>query len=139
MPPSALLHPATDPTPIFEYFRGSYGSELLTAAVSHFDLFGRLNQQPLSFEDLRAALGLDPRPANVLITALRAMGMLEQENGRLTLSTLAKEHLVPGGDFDVGNYVGLAAQSPGVLGMVELLKSNQAAWQRRRWHCVHLS
>ena len=43
----------------------------------------------------------------------------------LMLTDLAKEHLVPGGDFDVGNYVGLAAQSPGVLGMVALLKSNK--------------
>lgn len=125
MPHSALRHPATDPTLIFEHFRGSYGSELLTAAVAHFDLFGRLNEQPLSFEDLRAALGLDSRPANVLITALRAMRMIEEQNGVLSLTELAKEHLVPGGDFDVGDYVGLAAQAPGVIGTVELLKSNK--------------
>lgn len=122
---TALHHPTTDPTPIFEHFRGSYGSELLTAAVAHFDLFGRLHQNPLSFDDLRSALGLQPRPANVLITALRAMGFITEAGGRLSLSDLAQEHLVPGGDFDVGDYVGLAAGSPGVLGMVELLKSNQ--------------
>jgi hypothetical protein len=122
---TALNHPKTDPTPIFELFRGSYGSELLTAAVAHFDLFGRLDRQPMTFDDLRSALELDQRPAVVLITALRAMGMIRQQDNVLSLTDLAKEHLVPEGDFDVGDYVSLAAQSPGVLGMVELLKSNR--------------
>ncbi|MCP4830206.1 MAG: methyltransferase, partial [Proteobacteria bacterium] len=67
----------------------------------------------------------ETRPATVLITALRAMDLLRETNGALTLTDLAREHLVPGGYFDVGHYVGLAAQSPGVIGMVQLLKSNQ--------------
>lgn len=126
----ALPHPITDPTPIFEHFRGSYGSELLTAAVAHFDLFGRLNDRPMSFDDLRASLELEQRPAHVLITALRAMGLIESTGAPsggalLALTEIAKEHLVPGGAFDVGNYVGLAAQSPGVVAMVGLLKSNK--------------
>jgi predicted O-methyltransferase YrrM len=125
MTSSALIHPTTDPTPIFEHFRGSYGTELLTAAVAHFDVFGRLNRQPMTFDRLRSALGLEQRPAMVLITALRAMGMLVQEDDLLVLTDLAREHLVPRGDFDVGDYISLAAQSPGVIGMVELLKSNQ--------------
>jgi len=125
MPRSALDPPVTDPTPIFELFRGSYGSELLTAAITHFDIFGRLQREPLSFSELAAALELEHRPATVLITALRAMGLLTDSDGRLMLSEIAIEHLVPGGDFDVGDYVGLAAQSPGVTGLVELLRSNQ--------------
>ena len=123
---SAITPPSVDPTPIFELFRGSYGSELLTAAIAHFQVFGRLSQERLTFEQLRQALLLDERPANVMVTALRAMGMVElSSDGHLSLTPLAQEHLVPGGDFDVGNYVGLAAQSPGVLTMVELLRSNR--------------
>ncbi len=125
MPRSALDPPNTDPTPIFEFFRGSYGSELLTAAIAHFDIFGRLEREPLSFEVLAEALHLETRPATVLITALRAMHLLRETNGTLTLTEFAREHLLPGGHFDVGHYVGLAAQSPGVKGMVQLLKSNQ--------------
>ena len=125
MTASPLTHPTTDPTPVFELFRGSYGSELLTAAVAHFDLFGPLNRQPMSFNDLQTALGLQRRPATVLITALRAMGLICELDGLLRLTDLAKEHLVPGGDFDVGDYIGLAAHAPGVLGMVQLLKTNK--------------
>ena len=122
---SALHRPKVDPTPIFEHFRGSYGSELLTIAVSHFDIFGRLSRKRMSLETLRGELGLQRRPAMVLVTALRAMGMLLESDGTLGLTPLAKEHLVPGGEFDCGDYVGLAAQSPGVLALLKLLKTNK--------------
>jgi ubiquinone/menaquinone biosynthesis C-methylase UbiE len=122
---SALTHPITDPTPIFEHFRGNHAAELLTAAVTHFDVFGRLKHQTLSLHDLGSALGLAARPTLVLITALRAMKLIDERGGLLTLTDLAREHLVPGAAFDVGDYVGLAAQSPGVLGMVRLLKTNK--------------
>ena len=119
--------PATDPTPIFEHFRGSYASELLTAAVAHFNLFGRLAQTPLTPRALGETLDLADRPIAVLTTALRAMGLLTVQAGKLTLTSLAREHLVPGGALDVGDYVGLAATSPGVVEMVERLKSNRPA------------
>ncbi len=126
MPP--LHAPETDPTPIFELFRGSYGSELLTAATAHFDVFGCLAAAPQSLEQLAAHLGLAPRPSIVLITALRAMGLLALDaDDKLRLTPLAREHLIPGGHFDVSDYVGLAASSPGVLEMVERLKTNRPA------------
>jgi SAM-dependent methyltransferase len=124
---TSLQPPATDPTPIFEHFRGNYATELLTAAVAHFNLFGRLAQASLPLSDLGTALGLAERPTMVLTTALRAMGLLTMQGDRLALTPLALEHLVPGAAFDVGDYVGLAAGSPGVLEMVERLKTNRPA------------
>jgi predicted O-methyltransferase YrrM len=123
----SLPAPVTDPTPLFEHFRGSYATELLTAAVAHFGVFGRLAATSQSLADLRDALGLAERPAVVLVTALRAMGLVADVAGQLTLTPLAAEHLVPGGLFDVGDYIGLAAQSPGVLAMVERLRTNKPA------------
>jgi predicted O-methyltransferase YrrM len=56
------------------------------------------------------------------------MGLLLRDGqGRLDLTPLAREHLTPGGPFDVGDYVGLAANSPGVIEMVERLRSNRPA------------
>ncbi len=126
MPP--LPRPTTDPTPIFELFRGSYGTELLTAAVVEFDLFRRLAEQPKSFDDLRVEIGLQCRPAVVLLTALRAMGLLTvDQNARLMLTPLGREHLVPDSEFDVSGYIALAGQSPGVREMVERLRTNRPA------------
>jgi ubiquinone/menaquinone biosynthesis C-methylase UbiE len=124
----SLHPPRLDPTPIFESFRGNHATELLTAAVSHFDLFGRLASGPRSFEDLRLHLGLEERPAHVLATALCAMGLLLRESdNRLSLTDLAREHLVPGSPFDVSGYIGLAADSPGVRDFVERLRTNRPA------------
>jgi predicted O-methyltransferase YrrM len=123
---SAIIPPSIDPTSIFEIYRGHYGTELLTAAISHFNLFGRLAPAPLAFHDLRRELGLAERPAVVLLTALRAFGLLVKDGkDRFDLSPLAREHLVPGGPYDVSDYIGLVAKSPGVLAMVERLQSNR--------------
>ncbi len=122
---SALVPPGVDPTPIFELFRGNYGSELLTAAIAHFRLFERLAGGPLAPEALRAELRLAERPFVVLVTALRAMQLLESDDsGRLTLAPVAREHLTPGGPFDVSDYIGLAADTAGVREMVERLTTN---------------
>lgn len=120
-----LAPPHIDPTSIFEHFRGSYGSELLTAAIAHFDMFAALSHQPLTLDELQSQLKLARRPAVVLTTALRAMQLLNVDgSGRQVLTDLAREHLLPGGEFYVGDYVGLAANSPGVLEMVQRLRSN---------------
>lgn len=126
MSDSLLTTPQIDPTPIFELFRGAHGTELLTAAVAHFNVFGRLAESPRTAAQLQSELNLEDRPAVVLLTTLKAMGLLRENSaGRLELTELAAEHLVPGAAFDVGNYVGLAASSPGVLTMVELLRTNR--------------
>lgn len=123
-----LIPPTTDPTSIFEFFRGSYGTELLTAAVVEFDLFRRLVEQPKSFEELRAEIGLQRRPAVVLFTALRAMGLLTADSQeRLSLTPLSREHLVSCTEFDVSGYIALAGGSPGVREMIERLKTNRPA------------
>lgn len=128
MTPPVLPPPRIDPTPIFETFRGNYGTELLTAAVTPFDLFGRLAAGPRTFDELCRDLDLAERPAVVLLTALRALGLLVRDaDGRFDLSELAREHLVPGGPFDITAYIGLAGDSPGVREMVERLRSNRPA------------
>ena len=50
---SVLTQPRLDPTPLFETFRGSYGTELLTAAVAHFRVFDRFVGGPMTADDLR--------------------------------------------------------------------------------------
>lgn len=128
MPRSAVTLPATDPTPIFEHFRGSYGTDLLVAAITEFKLFEHVGQQVLERETLQQRLNLADRPFNVLTTALRAMGLLHVDSaGRFGLTALAEEHLRGDEPFYVGDYVGLAAKSPGVQEMAARLRANVPA------------
>ena len=131
MPALNFRPPSTDPTPIFEAFRGSYATELLTAAVAHFKLFELMKSGPSSFEAVAETTGLAPRAAIVLLTALCGMELLSrrQSDGHAyyELTAVAREHLLPGGDFYVGDYLGLTADSAGVKEMVERLRTNRPA------------
>lgn len=122
-----MLSPTTDPTPIFEHCRGAYATELLTVAVCDFDLFARVAEGPKSFDELHGELGLAERPANVLFTALRAMGLLTLIDGRLDLTAIAREHLLPDSEFSVVGYIALASESAGVRAIAERLKTNAPA------------
>lgn len=128
MQPSTILAPPRlDPTPLFELFRGSYATELLTAAVAYFQVFAKLGERELPATELQAELGLARRPFVVLTTALQAMGLLQQSASGFALTPLARDHLLPGKAHYVGDYIGLAADSPGVREMVERLKTNRPA------------
>jgi predicted O-methyltransferase YrrM len=48
-------------------------------------------------------------------------------SGQFEVTATAKEHLIHGGEFDVGNYLSLAAAAPSVLAMVERLRTNRPA------------
>ena len=142
MPRSALDIPQHDPTPIFEQFRGSYATELLAAAIAEFQLFERFADGPRTEAELRHELNIEDRPFVVLLTAMRAMGLITKcvfKNphpsplpkgegvAKLALTPLAAEHLVPDGPFFVGDYVALAADSPGVQAMSARLRTNRPA------------
>ncbi|HVK09723.1 MAG TPA: methyltransferase [Gemmataceae bacterium] len=127
MPLSALTKPATDPTLIFEQFRNGYATDLLAIAVTDFDVFGRLAVRPMTPAELRDDLRLADRAATVLVTALRAMGLLVVDGGKLQPSPAAREHLVPGAYFEVGGYVGLVADAPNVRALAERFRSNRPA------------
>ncbi len=122
----AQQQPVTDPTPIFEHFRGAYATQLLTAAVAHFQLFNHVQNGITDTFELADTLHLQQRPLTVLLTALKAMGLLKEFGGQLSLTDIAKEHLTDSA-FNVNNYIGLVATSPDVLAMVERLKTNQPA------------
>lgn len=124
----ALNLPRTDPTSIFEYFRGAHATELLTVAVAHLRVFELLAPHSLSSDELMHLLKLSPRAFVVLFTALRAMGLVARNaSGQFELTPQAREHLVPGHEYFVGGYIGLAASSPGVMSMLDRLTSNTLA------------
>ncbi|MGV3607655.1 MAG: methyltransferase [Planctomycetaceae bacterium] len=124
---SALDKPAEDATPIFELFRGVYATQLLTAAVAHFQLFEKLAAGAKNEADLQGELGLERRPFRVLTTALAAMKLLDYREGKWSLTGLSRQHLLPSAPFAVAGYVGLAADAPEVKEMVERLRTNKPA------------
>jgi len=80
----------------------------------------------LTFDELRRAVNLEKRPAMVLSTALRAMGLIETAaEGRLQVSALGRQHLLRSSAHDVSGYIELIADSPAARQTLKLLQSNR--------------
>ncbi len=78
-----LAQPETDPTAIYRQRDGLYTVDMLTAAICHLDLFSRLAEKPADLSSICGALDLRERPADVMLTLLTAMGLLQNTGGNL--------------------------------------------------------
>ncbi len=116
----------SDPTPFFDAFRARFASEFLVAAVGHLGIGELLLEAPLSEEEVGGRLGLEVRPRTVLLTALRALGIVERlDDGRVALSGAARCHLLPGSPLYVGDYFVREAGQPAVVELVHRLRCNR--------------
>lgn len=125
--PLQLFPAASDPAPIFEIFRGNFAMELLTAAVAHFGVFETLAAGSITSADLRKKIALGERQFIVLMTGLKALELVEERGGKLQATPVAREHLAPGAPLDVSDYIRMAADSPGVLSLVEHMRTSKLA------------
>jgi predicted O-methyltransferase YrrM len=120
-----LTQPETDPTSIFRYRDGLYAVDMLTAALCHLDLFSRLAQQPADLPSLCRALDLRERPADVMLTLLTAMGLLQNNGGVFTLTLMAREYLVQSSPWFIGPYFASVKERPVCRDILSVLRTGQ--------------
>lgn len=82
-----------DPTPLLRYRDSIYASDLLVCAIAWFDVFTVLKKGPLTLEDICASLGIQARPADVLISLMMAMGLMKKQAGRFGLTAISAKYL----------------------------------------------
>jgi len=79
------------------------------AAAHELDLFSRLAGGPgTTAGELAQALGLHPRPAEMLLTGCAALGLLEKTDGRYRNTPLSEAYLVRGKPYYFGGFVQMA-------------------------------
>ena len=107
----------TDPTMLYRLRDGVYARDLLIVAIAELDVFTRLAQQgPIAFEGLCEQLQLDARAADVMVTYLVALGLLERtQDGRIRVTRTAEDHLVAGSRYDLRAYFGSLGERPGCV------------------------
>jgi len=120
-----LTQPATDPTSIYRYRDGLYAVDMLTAALCHLDLFSRLAEQPADLPTLCRALDLRERPADVMLTLLTAMGLLENKNGIFSVTLMAREHLIQTSPWFIGPYFASVKERPVCRDILAVLRTDQ--------------
>jgi hypothetical protein len=98
------------------------------AAAHELDLFSRLSGTAgTTSAALAAELGIEPRPADMLLTGCAALGLLEKREGRYVNSPLAEEFLVRGRPYYFGGFVLMLDQRlyPGWGRLTEAIRTNR--------------
>lgn len=133
--------PSTDPAQLLRYRDRQYAAEFLAAAINHFDFFTWLRDNPGStLEAICHHFRWAARPADVLLTLCRANGFIATDDlGRLSLSTMAEEHLVADSPWFLGPYYAPIRDTPITQGFLQVLKTGKPAnWQAQDdgndWH-----
>ncbi|MBI1322878.1 methyltransferase [bacterium] len=113
-----------DPAPLFDLYRGRLSTEILCAVACRTRFFRMLGNSGMSFAELARAMNWSDRALNVVLTALRAMEMVEMTSGEVYRPTdSARLFLDPGSEFALAGYLGLSAHTPAVDRFVEALES----------------
>jgi O-methyltransferase domain len=132
--------PGSDPTPLYRLRDGIYAPDLLIVAVAELDLFTRVERAgSVDVAGLCADLDLDARAADVMVTYLAALDLLERDgDDRLELTPLAAEHLVAGSPLDLRPYFASLRERPGCAELLSVLRTGRPAnWasatEQREW------
>lgn len=93
------------PLPLMQLSIGFWSFKALATAYE-LDVFARLSgTDGHTIDELADMLGVDRRPAELLVTACASVGLLERRDGRYVNSALAEEFLVPGKANHFGGWV----------------------------------
>ena len=126
MPSHALTdRPSTDPLFLYRFRDSIYSTDLLTTAIVHLDLFTRLDRKPQSLKTLCQELGIHDRPADVMMSLMKSMGLIEERDELFHLTELAGEHLVVGSPWFIGPYYGGMKDRPVALDFLKVLRTGK--------------
>ncbi|MFE9581394.1 AMP-binding protein [Nocardia sp. NPDC006044] len=116
---------APPPTLLIDLATGMWRTHTLTAAIET-GLFEALAPSPATALELAGRLGINERPAEILLTACTALGLLEHQDGRYRNTAVAERYLVPGRPDYFGDYVQMVAKhtAPGWNRAAEAIRTD---------------
>ncbi|TCK26245.1 methyltransferase [Pseudonocardia endophytica] len=119
--------PAVTPVPLMQLATGFWAFKTL-AAAHELDLFTRLSGTGgTTIAELAGTLGIDERPAEMLLTACAALGLLEKDGAAYVCSALADEYLVRGKPYYFGGFVQMLDKRlyPGWGRLTDAIRTNR--------------
>lgn len=135
-----LTHQATsdrttfsDPFETDEMMRlrdSAFAVDMFIAAVAWLDLFETLERTPMSLAELCRAIEIAERPADVMVTLLKAWGLLRESEGGLALTGKARQHLLAGSPRNLDPYYKSLKDRPGVHDLLYFLRTGYSrTWE----------
>jgi hypothetical protein len=126
--PIAITPELPSAIPLMALSTGFWAFKTL-AAAHELDIFSRLaGGAGITVAGLAEALGLHPRPAEMLLTGCAALGLLEKTDGRYRNTPLSEAYLVKGKPYYFGGFVQMADKRlyAGWGKLAEALRTNRA-------------
>jgi hypothetical protein len=128
-----LSVPTSDPSELLRRRDGIYATDLLVAAVGWLDFFGRLAGDPLRLSEICRGFGLEERPADVMLTLFRSMGLVEREGDLFRISALARDFLTSETRFGLGPYFATMRERAGCREILGVLQTGRPiSWGSKR-------
>lgn len=119
--------PATDPLALYRGRDAIVATDLLAAAMVHLDFFTWLGEHPATLGAICAQFEIHPRPTDVLMTLLNAMGLTTISGGVFHLTLRAREHLTKDSPWDLTPYYASMKDRPQTLDMLKVLRTGKPA------------
>jgi len=119
--------PSTDPSNLLRLRDSVYSADLFIAAVAHLDLFSWLDKNPADLQEVCSSLQIKKRPADVMLTLFKSLGLIEENEGRYHLTELSKDHLIEPSPWFLGPYIASLKERPTCEAMLKVLKTGKPA------------
>lgn len=119
--------PQTNPLELFRLRDGLYTVDLLGAAIAELDFFTWLAGHPSTLEGICTALGLKPRPTDVMLTVFTALGTIRSEAGVFSITQLGREFLSQESPWCLGPYYLSLKERPVCKDMITVLRTGKPA------------
>jgi SAM-dependent methyltransferase len=119
--------PNASPNKILQLRESAFATDLFITAVSYFDFFNHLDKYPGNINDICIRLGIQSRPADVMLTLFKAYGLIKEKRGIYILSGAAHDYLVERSAYDLSSYVSSLKDSPVCQAMRQVLETGRPA------------
>jgi SAM-dependent methyltransferase len=119
--------PEPSPEKIFNLRDSAFATDLFITAVGYLDFFNCLSENPADIDTICNSLGIQKRPADVMLTLFKAYGLVEEKNGLFSLTETSKAYLSGKSDFDLSSYVNSLKDRPVCEDMVKVMKTGKPA------------
>lgn len=122
-----------DPSRLLRYRDSIYASDLLVCAIAHFDFFTFLRGEPKTFDEICDKMRFQPRPADVLVSLLLSMELIQKREQRYGLTDLSATYLVSDYPGSLVPYYRSLKNRPQCLEFREVLQTGKpAGWSSRK-------
>jgi SAM-dependent methyltransferase len=122
-----------DPSRLLRYRDSIYATDLLVCAIIHFDFFTFLKTGPRTFDEICDKMKIQPRPADVLLSLLASMELVEVHDHRFALTDLSAAYLVSDSPNSLVPYYASLKNRPQCVEYRDILRTGKpAGWSSKK-------